>query len=158
MEQDIAVASVADTVLRTRARGEEAGGGAAGAASAAAGPLESSAPLVERFESLHQRVAQAAEQVARGGGGPDPRGPSGPLLSWARLRRPALWALAGAICVGALAVWMRPALVTTGSGGGANGEQDDDEERHPSVLKVVAVAAGAGVLVGGADLVGGARR
>jgi hypothetical protein len=172
MEQDIAVASVADTVLRRRGGGGGGGGNAPEASSSSMMPgspsafeASSSGPLVERFESLHQKVAQAADQVARGhgGGGAGHSSSSaarGPLLSWGRLRRPTMWALAGAVLVGALAVWMRPALVAREGGGGSGGGEGEggegeSEDAALAPLKVAAVAAGAGLLVGGADLLVG---
>jgi hypothetical protein len=142
MEQDIAIASVADTILRTRRTD------APGAAAAAAAPA---GPLVERFESMHQKVASAAAGVGAGGGGS-----SLSSQPWKRrLRRPAMWAGLAALLVGALAVWMRPALALKPT------DEDDDEDGGGSggsspaalsPLRVAGIAAAAGLVVGGVDL------
>jgi hypothetical protein len=138
MEQDIAIESVAESIMRRK--------------HAPSSEPDPSAPLVDRFQSMHQKVADAA--AATGSQGPSaPPGPG--LTSWAGLRGPAMWAFAAAVLVGALAVWLRPALVVREAAAGEEEEEHGDERLMP--LKVAGVSVAAGLAVGVASAFGGRK-
>lgn len=133
MEQDIAIESVAESIMRRK--------------HAPSSEPDPSAPLVDRFQSMHQKVADAAAATGS-------QGPSSPrdLTSWSGLRGPATWALAAAVLVGALAVWLRPALVVREAAADEEGEEHGDERLMP--LKVAGVSVAAGLVVGVASAFG----
>jgi hypothetical protein len=133
MDDDIAISSVVDLVGRdVRA---SAGGGEGDAAATGQG---SPGLVVERFESLHQRVASAASGSA----------PPQPGALRARLRRAGLWAAAATAVVAGLAAWLRPERVMAER----KGEEGGREEL--SWFKVAGVGLAAGLVVGGLDLLG----
>jgi len=151
MDDDIAISTVADLVRRSHPSsqpgepGVSAAAAGAGEAAAAMGSSPPGSTVVERFESLHQRVASAASSAS-----------SAPVQGARRWIRPAVWALAACVLVIALAVWLRPERLLAEE---ARAKDDGDGAERPlSWLRVAGAGAAAGVVVGGLDLLGSIKQ
>jgi lysozyme family protein len=110
-EDDIAVSSVVDVVRSKRPEGT----------------------VLDQFETIHQRVAQAAK------GSAPPAGRGNVLLAY---KRPAAWGLATAAAIVGLAVWLRPEPLV-------------DEKGKVLPVKLALVATVCAAAIAGLDVLGG---